>query len=156
MYKVTNLPKAPIADYAVCPLAACKKSDTCVRFAAYLKAQADKESFHILNTSRFTPSDAGCENYLIAVKQRMARGFCRLYATLPNCNSHYFWKYVSFMNETSWYRAKRGDLLLSPEEQQILLAAFREKGADVSVGFDEYVEKEVYEKPLELIPSPNS
>lgn len=50
------------------------------------------------------------------------------------------------MNETSWYRAKRGDLLLTPEEQEALLEAFRENGADVSVGFDGYVEKEVFLK----------
>lgn len=48
------------------------------------------------------------------------------------------------MNETSWYRAKRGDLLLTPDEQQLLLEAFRENGADMSVGFDGYVEMEVY------------
>ncbi len=146
MYKVKNIKKDSILDYAACPLASCKKSSTCIRYAAYLKAQAEKESFCILNTSKFTTSDEGCENYLTPVKQRMARGFKAIYETLPKCNSHYFWTCVSFMNETSWYRAKRGDLLLTPDEQEELLAAFRENGADMSVGFDGYVEKEVFIK----------
>lgn len=144
MYKAKNIKKDSIMDYATCPLASCKKSGTCIRYAAYLKAQEEKESFTILNTSKFTTSDAGCENYLTPVKQRMARGFCRLYETLPKCNSHYFWTRALFTSETSWYRAKRGDLLLTPKEQEILLATFRENGADVSVGFDGYVEKEVF------------
>ena len=146
MYKAKNIKKDSIMDYAACPLASCKKSNTCIRYAAYLKAQAEKESFTILNTSKFTTSDTGCDHYLTPVKQRMARGFRALYETLPKCNSHYFWTCVSFMNETSWYRAKRGDLLLTPNEQEILLAAFRENGADMSVGFDGYVEKEVFLK----------
>ena len=144
MYKVKNIKKDSIMDYAACPLASCKKSNTCIRYAAYLKAQAEKESFEILNTSKLTTSDAGCENYLTPVKQRMARGFKAIYETLPKCNSHYFWGRTSFMNETSWYRAKRGDLLLTPKEQEDLLAAFRENGADMSVGFDGYVEMEVF------------
>ena len=146
MYKVKSNKKESIMDYAACPLASCKKSNSCIRYAAYLKAQAEKESYNILNTSKFTPSDAGCENYLTPVKQRMARGFCAIYETLPKRNSHYFWTHTPFMNETSWYRAKRGDLLLTPEEQEALLEAFRENGADTSVGFDGYVEKEVFLK----------
>lgn len=144
MYKVKNIKKDSIMDYATCPLASCKKSSTCIRYAAYLKAQAEEESFNILNTSKFTTSDAGCKNYLTPVKQRMARGFCAIYETLPKRNCHYFWTHISFMNETSWYRAKRGDLLLTPDEQQLLLEAFRENGADMSVGFDGYAEMEVY------------
>lgn len=146
MYKVKNIKDDSIMDYAACPLASCKKSSTCIRYAAYLKAQAEKESYSILNTSKFTTTDAGCENYLTPVKQRMARGFQAIYETLPKRNSHYFWTCVSFMNETSWYRAKRGDLLLTPKEQEILLKAFRVNGADMSVGFDGYVEKEVFIK----------
>ncbi len=148
MYKTKSNKKESIMDYAACPLASCKKSNTCIRYAAYLKAQAEKENFMILSTSKLAPEDTGCKHYLTPVNQRMARGFCRLYNTLPNCNSHYFWTCVPFMNETSWYRAKRGDLLLTPEEQEILLAAFKEKGADVSVGFDGYVEREVFIHPL--------
>ncbi len=146
MYKVNNFKKDSIMNYAACPLASCKKSNTCIRYAAYLKAQVEKESFNILNINKFTTTNTGCENYLIPVKQRMARGFCHLYDTLPKCNSHYFWGRTFFANETAWYRAKRGDLLLTPDEQKALLAAFRENGADISVGFDGYVEKEVYVK----------
>ena len=51
MYKVKNIKKESIMDYATCPLASCKKSSTCIRYAAYLKAQAEEESFNILNTS---------------------------------------------------------------------------------------------------------
>ena len=144
MYNAKNTKDDSILNYAACPLASCKKSNTCIRHAAYLKAQAEKESFYILNTSKFSASDAGCEHYLTPMKQRMARGFRRLYETLPKCNSHYFWGRTFFASETSWYRAKRGDLLLTPGEQKILLEAFRENGADISIGFDGYVEKEVF------------
>ena len=146
MYKAKNIKDDSIMEYAACPLASCKKSSTCIRYAAYLKAQAEKESYSILNTSKFTTTEAGCENYLTPVKQRMARGFKAIYETLPKRNCHYFWTHTSFMNETSWYRAKRGDLLLTPEEQEALLAAFRVNGADMSIGFDGYVEKEVFMK----------
>ena len=146
MYKAKSIKKDSIMDYAVCPLASCKKSSTCIRHAAYIKAQAEKDIYDILNTSKFTTSDAGCKHYLTPVKLRMARGFKTIYETLPKCNSHYFWTRTFFASETSWYRAKRGDLLLTPDEQNILLEAFRAHGADISVGFDGYVEKEVFIK----------
>ena len=42
-----------------------------------------------------------------------------------------------------YQKAKNGEKLIEPEMQKQLLAIFKEKGADMSIGFDSYEEKVV-------------
>ena len=41
------------------------------------------------------------------------------------------------------YKAKNGEIAIAPDMQQHLISIFREHGADMSIGFDSYEEKDV-------------
>lgn len=42
-----------------------------------------------------------------------------------------------------FYKAKNGEIAIDPDMQQHLISIFREHGADMSIGFDSYEEKDV-------------
>lgn len=124
---------------AVCPMASCKRNNQCVRYAYYLKAKQEDDSYQVLNFNRISyDADKGCSRFLVWEKQRWAKGFRRMFNTLPVSNTHYFWSRTPYHSESSYCRAKRGALLIDPDMQAALLKVFKYNGADVSIGFDDY------------------
>lgn len=124
---------------AVCPMASCKRNKQCVRYANYLKAKQEEVSYQVLNFNRISyDADKGCSRFLVWEKQRWAKGFRRMFNTLPVSNTHYFWSRTPYHSESSYCRAKRGALLIDPNMQAALLKVFKYNGADVSIGFDDY------------------
>lgn len=76
---------------AVCPMASCKRNAQCVRYANYLKAKNEEDSYQVLNFDRISyDADKGCSHFLVWEKQRWAKGFRRMFRTMPVCNTHYF------------------------------------------------------------------
>lgn len=124
---------------AVCPMASCKRNKQCVRYANYLKVKQEEDSYQVLNFNRISyDADKGCSRFLVWEKQRWAKGFRRMFSTLPVSNTHYFWSRTPYHSESSYCRAKRGALLIDPNMQAALLKVFKYNGADVSIGFDDY------------------
>lgn len=133
-----------ISSCAVCPMTSCKKNAKCVRYANYLKAKKEEDSYRVLNFDRiFYDAEKGCSHFLVWEKQRWAKGFRKMFSTMPVCNTHYFWCRTPYLSESSYCRAKRGALLIDPKMQAALLEVFKRNGADVSVGFDDYVMQDV-------------
>ena len=129
---------------AVCPMASCKRNTQCVRYANYLKAKQEEDSYQVLNIDRISyDADKGCSRFLVWEKQRWAKGFRRMFSTLPVSNTHYFWSRTPYHSESSYCRAKRGALLIDPNMQAALLKVFKQSGADVSIGFDDYEMQDV-------------
>lgn len=129
---------------AVCPMASCKRNAQCVRYANYLKAKNEEDSYQVLNLDRISyDADKGCSHFLVWEKQRWAKGFRRMFRTMPVCNTHYFWTRTPYLSESSYCRAKRGALLIDPNMQSALLKIFERNGADISIGFDEYVMQDI-------------
>lgn len=136
-----------ITNADVCPLAACKKSGNCIRYANFLKAKANEDSYSVLNTDRITHDEQGCNHRLVSKIIQHAYGFTKLYNALSIGNRRYFSTYGIFGSESSYYRAKRGDKALMPSEQQKLLERFGRLGVDTSIGFDRYCDVTIYVKP---------
>ena len=129
---------------AVCPMASCKRNKQCVRYVNYLKVKQEEDSYQVLNFNRISyDADKGCSRFLVWEKQRWAKGFRRMFNTLPVSNTHYFWSRTPYHSESSYCRAKRGALLIDPNMQAALLKVFKQSGADVSIGFDDYVIQDV-------------
>lgn len=133
-----------ISFCTVCPMTSCKRNAQCVRYANYLKAKKEEECYSVLNFDRISyDTNKGCSHFLKWEKQRWAKGFRRIFSTMPVRNSHYFWSRTPYLSESSYCRAKRGALLIDPNMQAALLKVFEYNGADVSVGFDDYVMQDV-------------
>lgn len=102
--------------------------------------------FSILNPDRIACNEQGCAYRLQKKIIRMARGFRRMFGTIPSANTPHFWHFSPYISESTYCKAKRGAILIAPDMQQKLLRLFEQNGADISIGFDEYVEQEGYEE----------
>ena len=142
-----------IPEKVACPMASCIHSDTCVRYANYQKYQTTQDTLEIISPKLLSPSQEDdndkkvCPYHLVVKKQLWAKGFRRMFDTIPSGNTWHFWRRSPYYSESSYCRAKRGALLIDPEMQQQLLELFQKNGADTSIGFDEYVEQDTYVKP---------
>ena len=136
-----------ISANVVCPMASCVHGDTCVRHTNYLKFLDSADTCEMLNPKRLVGDSGSCPCHLVVEKQIWAKGFQGMFNTIPHGRSHHFWMISPYQSESSYCRAKRGAILIPPDKQRCLLKLLESHGADVSLGFDEYVEQEVYVKP---------
>lgn len=126
----------------VCPMASCTRSNTCARYAQYVKALANADTFEVLNVKHLVSEGEKCPYHLVAEKQVWARGFLRIYNTIPSGRTRYFYSHTPYTRRR-FYKARSGEIDIPPYIQERLLSIFREHGADMSIGFDRYEEKEV-------------
>lgn len=127
---------------ATCPMASCSRSNTCARHAKYLKSLAEADTFEVMNVQHLNLDSATCPYHLTVEKQRWAKGFRRIVDTIPWGNAKRLYMCTPY-TQRRFYKAKNGEIPIEPEMQQTLLSIFGRNGADVSVGFDSYEEKEV-------------
>ena len=130
----------------VCLKETCPVHHLCARFERYQKLRKSEKVFSILNPDHIACSEQGCAYRLQKKIIRMARGFRRMFGTIPSANTPHFWHFSPYISESTYCKAKRGAILISPDMQQKLLRLFEQNGADISIGFDEYVEQEGYEE----------
>ena len=125
-----------------CPLASCSRSNTCARYARYQKALAQEATFCVMNPEQLKVGDDTCPYHLVAEKQRWAWGFQRIYDTIPAGKLYKFNECTPYAVRR-FYKAKNGEIPIEPKTQAELLALFKDKGGDISLGFDRYEEREV-------------
>lgn len=131
-----------ISSDVTCPLASCSRSHTCARHANYQKALTQEATFSVMNPQLLKVGDDSCPYHLVVEKQRWAWGFQRIYDSMPAGNTHYF-SHSTPYTERRYYKAKKGEIPIEPEMQAQLLAIFKRNGANTSLGFDRYEEREV-------------
>lgn len=131
-----------IPSHVACPMASCKHSNTCARYANYIKSIANEDTYEVLNVKRLLSEGENCPYRLVAQKQMWAKGFQRIYDSIPTGNAHYFYNRTPY-TQRRFYKAKNGEILIGPDMQKRLLNIFERNGADMSIGFDGYEEQVV-------------
>ena len=130
-----------------CPLTTCKLNAVCQRSINFQEEKND-DFYSILNPEKIQPGENGCPHLLVKKPVTVAYGFKKLYTTLPECKTHYTQKYFPmFKSDSSYYRAKRGETELFPQDQEEILKIFAQLGADTKVGFDKYGEGYIFISP---------
>lgn len=99
-----------IPYHIVCPLASCTRSNTCARYANYLKAKAEADSFEVLNLDHLKIAGDSCPYHLVTERQRWARGFARLCDSIPKGNSRYLNIYPPPLRSAASTRQRMGSL----------------------------------------------
>lgn len=77
----------------VCLKEACPVHHLCARFERYQKLRKSEKVFSILNPDRIACSEQGCAYRLQKKIIRMARGFRRMFGTIPSANTPHFWHF---------------------------------------------------------------
>ena len=133
-----------IEPFTCCPKADCPMKDVCSRYAFYLKAIAESESYSVLNVNKLKVTEKGCQYLVTPVQKRLAYGFKHLYATIPTGNARKIGWGRLFSSESAYYRVKRGDYAIEPDVQSAILKYVKEAGGNPEVGFDRYEDVTVY------------
>lgn len=127
-----------------CLAAACPKCNDCVRYANYLRAQAESEVYTLLNPAMLSYSEGGCPHFLIERTEQWAYGFKALLGTVPIANKSMLRCGAFGQSQATYYRNLNGQRGLNPQEQQLILQAVAQAGGNPNVGFDRYQEQQVF------------
>ena len=130
-----------------CPMTECPKCKDCSRHSFYLKAIAEDESLTIINPSKLHYGPNGCEHRLVPVQVRLAYGFTRLDSSLPKCNANRLRSAIHFGSDSTYFRTRRGERSLSPQEQRAILDCVEALGGNPDLGFDRYSDTTIYVHP---------
>ena len=133
----TSLPtNYPVCEHSSCPMAA-----TCLHHIAYnMMLEQNEEYLRLLNPTRCSKGKT-CTYYHDKKPVIFARGF-------TNFQKHMFpQQYDQFMTtlcfhfgRNQYFKRRRGDILISPEEQEEIRHMLEKVGADSKMEFDNYEE----------------
>lgn len=126
-------------DYPLCLNGQCPKAATCLRQLAMQSMPTEKDYWKIISPKRLAtvkgmPSTAQSEGAL-------RQGFMNMLNSLPyNKRGIAIANLIAGFGQRTYYRARKGERLLLPEEQQSVLNVFRHLDAGMATEFDSYAE----------------
>lgn len=135
------------SDWALCFNQNCPMHERCLR---WLAAQLAPEELTICRCVMPQALKKGqCPHFATAEKVRMARGFMHLYDKVLKDDYTSLRKTLTSMlsGKRYYYEYRRGDRLLSPENQEKIRQLFASRGYADSVRFDDYEEEFVFPWP---------
>lgn len=132
----TGIPfKYPVCQHADCPQAA-----TCLHQLVYPQLLKYETYLQIINP-QMCKKDGHCEFYRDSKPVKYARGFTNFQRRMyPGQYNDFCRILIRTFSRNSYYERRRGDTLLSPKEQEIVLAALHKAGIAEDYAFDQYEE----------------
>lgn len=133
----TTLP----ADYTVCLYHDCPLAATCLHQLAYPALQESETYLHLINPRQCTKSDK-CPFYRQSTPERYARGFTGFQKKMfPQQYRTFMQILIARYGRNQYFAYRRGELALSPKDQQAILAALHKAGVAEDFPFDRYEEQ---------------
>ena len=134
-----NPTKVP-TDYALCLNRKCPLASSCLRQLVEQCVTNTSEFWTIVSPKRIASQQGDCAYYRSSVKVQFAKGFVDILGNLPNKQTKYvIARLINLFSRRTYFRIRKGERLRSPDEQQKVLAIFKEYGANDSLEFDSYV-----------------
>lgn len=129
-------------QYGLCLNGDCPMAETCLRHLALAAMPADKSFAKILLPQRCTAdADGKYPYYHSSAKVRYARGFRRVLATFPvNVLEAFRDSLIAAYPRNKYFKMRRGTILLTPKEQELIIRVARNKGFQGEFTFDKYEE----------------
>lgn len=129
-----------------CMMANCTMAQSCLRYRAF-EQQCDQRACIEIVNPRLVTGNAECT---CLVEQRMvvyARGFRNMLMDLPVKKVEEFRnRMISLYPRNKYFKIRRGDLVLTHEDEQMVRQTLRDIGVSDDVAFDSYVEKSLWEE----------
>lgn len=128
-------------DYPLCLNGQCPKAATCLRQLAMQSMPTEKDYWKVISPKRLATVKGECPFYRSSQKARYAKGFMNMLNSLPyNKRGIAIANLIAGFGQRTYYRARKGERLLLPEEQQSVLNVFRHLDAGMATEFDSYAE----------------
>lgn len=129
-------------NYTLCLRRECTKAATCLRQLVEQEVTESTQYLVIINPKYQATLTGDCPYYRSSTKARFAKGFIKLLDNLPNNQVR---KIIPLLigqfSRRTYYRIRKGERLLSPAEQKIVLNILKRCGVTGEQEFDAYVEE---------------
>ena len=127
----------------MCVLSECPKASTCLHHVAL--PMTGEQNVRIYNPYLLDKTGK-CPHYVKAEKVFHAKGFKNVMGKLPyNVHKQAVSALMSYFSERTYYRIRKGDCLLSPNEQKAVRCIIARLGYTEQWEFDAYVEDYLWE-----------
>ena len=133
----TSLPtNYPVCEHNSCPMAA-----TCLHHIAYsILMEQNAEFLRLINPTRCSKDEA-CAYYRDKKPVIFARGFTNFQKRMyPQQYDQFMTTLILHFGRNQYFKRRRGDILLLPEEQEVIRLMLKKVGADSKMDFDKYEE----------------
>lgn len=133
----TSLPtNYPVCEHNSCPMAA-----TCLHHIAYsILMEQNAEFLRLINPTRCSKDEA-CAYYRDKKPVIFARGFTNFQKRMyPQQYDQFMTTLILRFGRNQYFKRRRGDILLLPEEQEVIRLMLKKVGADSKMDFDKYEE----------------
>ena len=132
----TSLPK----DYPVCEHSSCPMAATCLHQTAYSTLMEHSEYLRLINPSRCSKNES-CIYYRDSKPVTYARGFTNFQKRMyPQQYDQFMTTLILHFGRNQYFKRRRGDILIPPEEQEVIRLMLEKVGADSKMDFDTYEE----------------
>ena len=128
-------------QYSMCLNRQCPQAGTCLRQLTEQSVPENIEHWIIISPKYLSTVKGGCPHYRSSTKVRYAQGFIGILENLPYKQMQtVILHLMNYLGRRTYYRARKGERLLSPSEQQHILNILRNCGVTTTQEFDAYVE----------------
>ena len=126
-------------DYPLCLNERCPQADGCLRQLSVASMPAEKDCWSIIK--RLATIKGDCPFFRSSRKVRYAKGFMNILDNLPyNQRRSIIVSLIAYFGQRTYYRSRKGERLLTPDEQQAVLNIIKRHNATTSQEFDGYEE----------------
>ena len=139
MKKTTKIYKDIPADYPLCLNKDCPMADSCLRQLAYRRHEELGTFLKLINPSKCS-QQADCPYYVSNQPVRFAKGFVNIQKLMyPEQYAKFMTLLICHFGRNQYFKRRRGDIVLPPEEQEVIQMALEKAGVTQPMEFDEYI-----------------
>lgn len=140
MNKNSKIYKDIPAGYPLCLHVDCPMGDSCLHLLAF-RRQAELGTFlKLINPSKCSKR-TDCPYYVSNQPVRFAKGFVgfkkRMY---PDQYDKFMTMLICHFGRNQYFKRRRGDIVLPPDEQEVIKAALEKAGVTHPMEFDQYID----------------
>lgn len=128
--------------FGMCAESKCPRSETCLRQIALRQVPANVPFVSTLNPAWIKERKGECKYYCSNEKIRYAKGFmCTVNALTLQVEEAFRIRLILYFGRKNYYLKRKGEILLSPEEQTYVINLAKKLGVKQDEYFDAYVER---------------
>ena len=140
MKKQTKIYKDIPAGYPLCLHDDCLMADSCLRQLAFRRHEELGTYLKLINPSQCS-KQANCPHYVSNQPVRFAKGFVNFKKRMyPDQYDKFMTTLICHFGRNQYFKRRRGDIVLSPEEQEEIRAVLEKVGVNHPMEFDQYIE----------------
>ena len=140
MRKTTRIYEDIPAEYPLCMHADCPKTESCLRQLAF-RRHAELGMFLKLINPALCTKQSNCPHYVSNQPVRFAKGFTNFQKQMyPDQYDKFMTTLICHFGRNQYFKRRRGDIVLSPDEQEEIKAVLEKVGVNHPMEFDQYIE----------------